>query len=155
MTRGAGGCECATRETNGARALRAAVAASGRIDSARPITPSVAATRPRRLVGATRANQLPVRIARGRVAGKCPDIRDIGDLVGIAVDNGAGLVAGDRDHLRNKANGELRAALARLCSDNLGLVDRNEACLDLAFLALALLDRRIKAVIDLARQQVL
>src|SRR5579859_1685509 len=120
--RGAGACECTVRAASG-RALRAAVAASGSSNSARIITPSVAATGRGRLVRATSANQLPVRIARGRVAGECPDIRNIGDLVRVAVDDGAGLVAGDRNHLRDEANGQLRAAITRFRTDDLGLVD--------------------------------
>src|SRR5579862_8999363 len=107
MVRGAGPCGCRVREASG-RALRAAVAANGSIDSERIITPSVAAMCRWRLVSATSANQLPVRIARGRVAGECPDISDIGDLVRVAVDNGAGLVAGDRNHLRNETRSEER-----------------------------------------------
>ena len=66
------------------RALRAAIATSGIIESARTITPSAAAERRTRLVGASGANQFPVRIARSRVAGECPDIGDIGDRRAIA-----------------------------------------------------------------------
>src|SRR5579871_1371304 len=93
------------------------------------------------LVRATRANQLPVRIARRRVTGECPDIGDIGDLVRVAVDDGAGFVSGDRDHLRHKANGKLRVAVARVGTDEFGLVDRNETGLGLVLLTLAILDR--------------
>src|SRR3569832_289149 len=151
MMRGGGACVCVTSDE---RTLRAAIAASGMADSARITRPNAATMRCLRLVRATSANQLPVRIARTRVAGECPDIGDIRDLVRVAVDNGAGLVAGDRDHLRDKANGELCVTVARFGSDELGLVDRHETRFGLALLALPILDRGVEAVIDLGRQQV-
>src|ERR1700761_4107593 len=127
MMRGGGSCEW----LNDVRTLRAAHAASGTTDSATNTTPRAAAMRHPRLVGASSANQLPIRVARGRVAGECPDIGDIGDLVRVTVDNGAGLVSGDRDHLRNKANGELSTAVSRFGSDHFSLVDRHKARLRL------------------------
>ena len=75
---------------------------------------------------ASGANQLPVRIARARVAGECPDIGDIGDLIGIAIDDSPGLVAGDRNHLRHEAYRQLRRPVAGFRAHQLGLVDRNK-----------------------------
>ena len=45
--------------------------------------------RPKRNVSvrASSPNQLPVRIARRRIAGECPDIGDIGDLIRVTIDN--------------------------------------------------------------------
>src|SRR5882757_1306785 len=96
------------------RCGRAACAANGISDNAAAIAQRAAAKRPKpgALLGASRANQLPVRIARSDVAGKCPNIGDIGDLLRIAVDDRAGLVAGDRNHLRHKADRQLRRAIA-------------------------------------------
>src|ERR1700692_3393298 len=101
MARGAG-C-CVLREASDVRALRAAhavSAVSGITDSARTVTPSTATIRRARLMDASGANQLPVRIARIRAASECAGIGVIGDLVRVTVDNGAGLVSRDRDHLR-------------------------------------------------------
>src|ERR1700744_1030949 len=124
-------------------------------DKARTTTPSAAMmSRVRLLVAAASTNQLPVRIARRRIAGECPDIGDIGDLIRVTVDNRAGLVAGDRNHLRDKTNGELRGTVARFSSDDFRLVDRDEARLGLELLPFAILDRSVEAVIDLTRQQV-
>src|SRR6202020_3282750 len=136
MVRGGGSCRWVARETSDVCALRAAHAVSGITDSARTVTPSTAAIRRARLMDASGANQLPVRIARTRVASECPDIRDIGDLIRVTVNNRAGLVPGDRDHLRDKPNGELRVAVARLGTNDFSLVDRNEARLGLALLPL-------------------
>src|SRR6476659_4407855 len=132
----------------------AAIAATGK---SRASAQHATATRPKRNVSvrASSPNQLPVRIARRRIAGECPDIGDIGDLIRVAIDNGAGLVAGDRDHLRHEPNGELRRVVARLRADDLGLVDRDEPRLGLLLALLAILDRGLKAFIDLARQQIL
>src|ERR1700690_3967260 len=150
MTRGAG--RCVPREArDDVRALRAAHAVSGITDSARTVTPSTTAIRRARLMDASGANQLPVRIARTRVASECPDIGDIGDLVRVTVNNGAGLVSRDRDHLRDKTNGELRVAVARFGADDLSLVDRNKARLGFALLPLPVLDRCFEALIDLGR----
>src|ERR1700727_2582325 len=142
MVRGGGSCRWVARETSDVCALRAAHAVSGITDSARTVTPSTAAIRRARLMDASGANQLPVRIARTRVASGCPDIGDIGDVVRVTVNNCAGLVSGDRNHLRDKANGELCVAVARFGADDLGLVDRNKAGLGLLCLPLPVLDRR-------------
>src|SRR5262245_53452068 len=107
--------------------------------------------KPCRSAGAAGANQFPVRVAGCGVAGERPDIGDIGDLVGIAIDDGAVLVAGHGDHLRHKANGDLRGAVWRFGGDNLGLVDRHEARLGLLVMLLAVADYGLEAFIDLAR----
>ena len=39
------------------------------------------------LIRASGANQLPVRIARGDVAGESPDVGDVGDRIGTAIDD--------------------------------------------------------------------
>src|ERR1700730_7635207 len=136
------------------RAERAPYASSAANDRPTAITPSAAAYPMRRpgLVGASRANQLPIWIARSRVAGKCPNIGDIGDLIRIAVDNGAGLVAGDRDHLRDKPPGQLRRPIAGVRNDEFGLVDGNEARFGLLLVFLAIPDHALEAVIDLGGQ---
>src|SRR5580704_7135787 len=151
MVRGGRSCEWVVRETSDVCALRAAHAVSGIADSARTVTPSTAAIRRARLMDASGANQLPVRIARTSVASECPDIGNIGDLVRVAVDNCTGLVSRDRDHLRHKANGELRVAVARLGPDDFSLVDRNKPRLGLALLPLPVLDRGLETLIDLGR----
>src|ERR1700682_5770359 len=88
------------------RCGRAAYTDWGARQSAAAITANDAARRvvPRALVNASCSNQLPVRIARGDVAGKSPNIGDIGDLIRVPVDDGARFVAGDRDHLRDEAD---------------------------------------------------
>src|ERR1700722_6571387 len=107
MVRGGGSCEWVVRETSDVCALRAAHAVSGITDSARTVTPSTAAIRRARLMDASGPTQLPVRIAQTREGSEGPAIGDIGDLVRVTVNNCAGLVSGDRNHLRDKANGEL------------------------------------------------
>ena len=74
---------------------------------------------------------------------------------GVAVDNRAGLVAGDRDHLRHEANGQLRGAVAGFRTHQLGLVDRNESRFRLLLVLLAILDHGLETLIDLGRQQIL
>ena len=76
-------------------------------------------------------------------------------LSGIAVDDGAGLVAGDRDHLRDEAHRELRAAIPHFRAHELGLVDRDEAGFGLLLVLLAIADHGLEAVIDFRRQQIL
>src|SRR3954468_15243269 len=96
--------------------------------NAEAVSVSEAARRmgPRGLMDASGSNQLPVRIARGDVPGKRPDIGDVRDLVRASIHNGAGLVAGRRDHLRDKTHRQLCAAVADFGADQLGLVDRDE-----------------------------
>src|SRR5258708_31359817 len=114
------------------------------------ITGNAAAYRltPRALVSASRANQLPVRIARRNVAGECPNIGNIGDLIRIAVDNRARLVAGDRDHLRYKTHRQLRRTIARFGTDQFGLVDRHKSRFGLLLVLLAVPDRALETLID-------
>jgi hypothetical protein len=56
----------------------------------------------------------PVGIARGDVAREGPHLRDVGDLFGIAVDNGAGTVARGGDQLGDEADCDLGGAAAQL-----------------------------------------
>ena len=64
-------------------------------------------------------------------------------------------VARDRDQLRHEAHRDLRGLAAQFGADDVGLVDRHEAGLGRLALGLALADRGLEAVIDLARQQIL
>src|SRR5262245_41763061 len=134
---------------------RAASAPSENDDSATaPAHSAIAQSFRTSLMRASGANQLPVRIARGGIAGEGPDVGNVGNLVRVAVDDIAGLIAGDRDHLRDKAHGELRGSVTRFGADELGLVDRDEARLRLLLGLLSFLDRGIEALIDLRRQEV-
>ena len=65
------------------------------------------------------------------------------------------LVAGHRDELRDEAHRDLRGLAAQLGAGDVGLSIDDEARLDRLALALALADRGLEAVIDLARQQIL
>ena len=61
-----------------------------------------------------RRDHFPVGIARGDVARERPDIGDVGDLFGVAVDHGAVAVARRGNQLRDEADGDLRRAFALL-----------------------------------------
>src|SRR5690606_2668595 len=112
---------------SGARRSLAAVVAAG-VVSASAASPAAAHRRAAgRSLHAFRPHQLPVRIARGGIPGECPDIGDISDLVGAALDHGAGLVAGRRDHLRDEADGKVGDPIALLGAGELRLVDGDEA----------------------------
>src|ERR671914_1864480 len=62
-------------------------------------------------------DQLPVRIARARVAGEGPDILDLGDRFRIAVYDSAGIVAGRRDQLADDAQRDMSLAILHLGRD--------------------------------------
>ncbi len=53
-----------------------------------------------------------------------------------------------------KLNRQLRRAVAGFRADDLGLVDRDKPRFGLLLVLLAILDRGIEALIDLARQQI-
>src|SRR5690348_64908 len=82
---------------------------------------------PRRSGARVGRHELPVGIARRDVARKGPDVSDVGDLVGIAVDHVAGLVARHRDELGHEPDRELRGAIAQLSGRDVTRVDRHEA----------------------------
>src|ERR1043165_9842609 len=121
------------------RWIFAASAAIGKGDNAAASRTATDSRERMALVSAFGANQLPVRIARGGIAGKCPNIGDIGYLFRIPVDDGAGGVAGHRHHLRHKADRQLRGAVARFGADKLRLVDRDESRLGLLSVLFAIL----------------
>src|SRR5581483_3195236 len=98
-------------------------------------------------------DQLPVRVARGYVAGEGPYIGHFGDLVGIAVDHGAILVTRHRDDLRLEAHRHLRRLVAHFRRGDVGVVDRDEARLDGLAALLAAFDRALEAVVDLPAKQ--
>ena len=100
-------------------------------------------------------DQFPVRIARRHVAGEGPHVGDVGDLLGIAVDDVAVLVARHRHQLGLEAHGHLDIAAAHFGGGDLGIVDRHETALHRLAALLALGDGGLEAVIDLARQQIL
>ena len=55
-------------------------------------------------------DKLPIGVARGKVARKCPHIGDIGDLFRIALDHILSLLARDGDDLGHEADRDLRCA---------------------------------------------
>src|SRR5664279_6419146 len=68
-------------------------------------------------------DQFPVRIARRHVAGESPHVGDVGDLLGIAVDDIAFLVARHRDELGLETHRRLDIAAAYFRGGDLGIVD--------------------------------
>src|SRR5664279_4256219 len=100
-------------------------------------------------------DQFPVRIARRQIAGECPDVGDVGHLLGIAVDHVAVLVARHRYQLALEAHGQLRGASAKFGGSDLGIVDGDETALHRLAALLALTDGGLESLIDFARQQIL
>ncbi|EGE58231.1 hypothetical protein RHECNPAF_3340027 [Rhizobium etli CNPAF512] len=100
-------------------------------------------------------HKFPVRIARAGIAGESPEVIDLGDVLGIAFNQHIRLVVSGRYQLADDAHGDLRFAALRLGMGDLGLVDADEGGLHLLAAGFTLADRRIEAVIDFARQQVL
>ncbi|KAG5720423.1 hypothetical protein E4T56_gene14288, partial [Termitomyces sp. T112] len=125
-------CVCEGRRRRGPGAARAGGGGAGTSatendDSATAPAQSAAAQFFRTtLIRGSGANQLPVRIAGGDVAGEGPDVGDVGNRVGAAVDDVARLVAGRGDHLRDDAHGQLRRAIAQVRPDPPGLVAPDE-----------------------------
>src|SRR5665647_2467718 len=121
-------------------------------------TPNVAAKREcgaaMRSLPGFGSDQFPVRIARRHVAREGPHVGDVGDLLGIAVDDVAGFVARRRHQLGLEADRHLNGAAARFGGGDLGIVDRHETAFHGVAAFFALGDRGLEAVIDFARQQI-
>src|ERR1044072_7977615 len=98
-------------------------------------------------------DQLPVGIARRKVAREGPHIGHVRDLVRTAVDDVAVLVARHRDELRDEAHGDLRGAGLDLGAGDVRLVDRNEPRLGFFAARFAVLDGLLEAVGDLLREE--
>src|SRR5262249_60662318 len=96
-------------------------------------------------------DELPVGIARGEVTREGPDVGHIGGPLRIALDHVARLVAGYRNKLRDETHRDLGGAAAQLGAGDVGLLDRDEPTLDGLALGLALADRGLETVVDLAR----
>src|SRR5262245_42285288 len=107
------------------------------------------------LVSGFGRDELPVGIPRSHVARERPNVRDVSDFFRAAVNHVSVAVAGHGDELRHEADGYLSGTGAQLGADDIGLVDRNEPRFGLLALGFAISDRRLEAVIDLAREQVL
>src|SRR5262249_2839308 len=140
-------------------ALSCASAGPARESAAAIVLPRKARRRtgipvPPRLLSGFGGDKLPVGIARGHVARKRPHVGHVGDLVRVPHDLVAGLVASHRDQLRDEADGDLRRAPAQFGAGDVGLVDRDEAGLHRLALALALADRGLEPLVDVAREQV-
>src|SRR5262245_60322911 len=100
-------------------------------------------------------DELPVGIPRSHVARERPNVRDVSDFFRAAVNHVSVAVAGHRDELRHEADGHLCGTGAQLGPNDVGFVDGHEPGLSLLALGLAIPDRSLEAVIDLAREQVL
>src|SRR6478752_9206253 len=100
-------------------------------------------------------DKLPVRIARGEVASKCPDVRNVGHALGVAINDIAILVARYSDELGLEPHGHLRVTPAQFGRGNIRVVDGHEPALHRFTALLAFTDGTLKAVINFACEQIL
>src|SRR6185295_15817311 len=107
-----------------------------------------------RLICGLRCDQLPVRVTRGHLAGKRPDIGHLFDPLGITANHLSNPVAGGGNQLAHEFHRQLRDPALELGFDNIGRLDADKTLVDLLAARLAFGDGTDKTIVHVTAEQI-